>query len=265
MSQGYLYVATGSGYLEEAEVSARQLRRCDPDVPIHLYTDAATRDNAKDPEAFDVVTLLEAPQNNFHDKIAAMLASPFAKTIFVDTDTHQVNAFNLWSVLDRFDMAFAYDPIRTDFDQPDLPDAFPTPNTGLLAFRMTEAVGDVLRRWLVVYEEQLKANPPVKHDQPAFRRVLYESNLRFLVLPDEFNLRVIYPHLFAGNATVKMLHGRHENLQRSFAYAHTENFFPRVFGKVYGMREILALFGERMRFLLRLGPKQERRGVTYKG
>src|SRR6185295_8034232 len=40
-SEGFVYVATGSGYLEEARRSAESLRRCNPGCRICLITDDA--------------------------------------------------------------------------------------------------------------------------------------------------------------------------------------------------------------------------------
>src|SRR5206468_5798153 len=87
----------------------------------------------------------------------------------------------------------------------DVPDAFPELNTGVIAFRRSEAVSRLLQTWLKEYDRLAPQKPPSK-DQPSFRRAVYQAtDVRLAVLPPEFNLRF----WMAGfhNQPVRILHG----------------------------------------------------------
>jgi hypothetical protein len=246
MNNAFLYVATGEGYLEECLRSAVALIAVDQSAMVYLYTDSPEINTNKIFGDIDRVLKLDNPQNDFSDKIQAMLACEAKKIIFLDTDTLPLQAFNLWNVLDNFDLAFVYDPIRWDFDLPQIPEAFPTPNTGFLAFRKTDKVVRVLERWLEIYNEQMAGEKKPLHDQPAFRQAVYESELRFLVLPEEYNLRVSFAHMVPGNVRVKLLHGRHEKLEKAIEATRRVEFQPRVYGGIYRKWELFDLLKQNL-------------------
>lgn len=241
MKNVFLYVATGKKYVEEALNSVRQLKKIDDSAPAVLYTDVTLESLDTERGGFDKVIQIEKPYFDFQDKIEAMLSCDAEKIIFIDTDTYQVSKFDLWGVLDDFDLAFCYDPIRWDFDLPEVPEAVPTPNTGLLAFSKNAKFRTILENWRDLYEEQMKLEIKPLHDQPAFRKALYESESRFLVLPEEFNLRVSFPYMVPGNVQVKMLHGRHDNLTRAIKATERVEFVPRVYEGIYRKGELWEL------------------------
>src|SRR4051794_36940264 len=79
---GILYVATGQNYLDEAEHSARSVRRVSPELPLAIVSDCVPSQ-----ELFDVHLQITRPEYSFIDKIGALALSPFEKTLFLDTDT----------------------------------------------------------------------------------------------------------------------------------------------------------------------------------
>lgn len=268
LSFGVIYVAAGPEFVEEAVASARSLRASNPSVPVAIYTD---QDVGSYHDVFDIVRLIENPTRDSDDKIRGIADSPFEKTVFIDTDTRILRDItDLKGLLDRFDLAVAFDPIRSDQDQPSIPECFPTFNSGVLAYKRNDKTGKLFDDWLVAFRTQPPEPGKTRRDQPPFRKVMYNSDVRYAVLPEEYNLRVIFPHMVGGNAYVKILHGRHDLLEQAMAYANTIHFFPRVFGRRYSVGELLRMLIARIRERvgLRLGldvyGKKRRTGQTWK-
>jgi hypothetical protein len=68
------------------------------------------------------------------------------------------------------------------------------------------------------------------HDQPTFRRALFESCLRFSILPPEYNARLIYPTMLSQE--VKIIHARSDNLPAMAKYLNRKlhgEVVPRVY------------------------------------
>lgn len=239
-----MYVATGAEYIEEANESAGSFRQHNQEIPLAIATDQT---DLVDKTLFSHIFPLTSPQGNFFDKIHGMLLSPFRKTAFIDTDAWAIGSVtDLFRILDHFELAVAFDPIRTDYKQEDIPDTFPTPNTGVIAYQNSPAVQAFLKEWLAAYELQMTLPVKPSHDQPAFRRALYFSKLRLTILPDEWNLRVIYPHLIGGNAQVKIIHGRHENRARAIKNAAVASFNPRAFSRDFSVVALLEMLLDRL-------------------
>lgn len=183
MRDGILYVAAGPDYLDLAERSARSFRALTPDVAIDIFTDGT-------PEAglFDRVSAI--PPGGPTAKLASLPHSRFERTLYLDCDTLALAPLgDLFQVLDRFDLAVAHDMRRTSalireahLESP--PYAFPQMNCGVLLYRRSPAVADFLISWQQRY---LAAGR--NRDQITFRDQLWASDIRFYVLPPEFNLR----------------------------------------------------------------------------
>lgn len=185
MTNGVIYVATGAGYRDLAEQSARSLRDHEPELAVDLYTDAT---DEVERGLFDRVHLIADPHDR--SKLDCMAASRFERTLFLDCDTLVVNRLgDLWEVLDRFDLALAHD-VRRDTAliqagvTQDTPYAFPQFNSGVMLFRRSEAMTAFLADWRARY-----VAAGLYRDQPVLKDLLWESDLRFYVLPPEFNLR----------------------------------------------------------------------------
>lgn len=204
-ARGFVYVATGSGYLEEARRSAQSLRRHHPTIPICLITDRTDGEGAP----FDLVLSRTDVEQRPIDKLLAWHA-PFERTVFLDTDTCiRGDLTALFEVLDRFDLAALQDLNRGwDYPLPGVPECFTEFNTGVLAFRPSPAVETFFRRWRCEYDELQRRQPElnVQADQPAFRRTLYHSDLRIAPLPSEFNFLTHFPN--AALWKIRVLHGR---------------------------------------------------------
>jgi hypothetical protein len=195
---GILYVATGEKFLDEAEHSARSVRRVSPELPLAIVSDCVPSE-----ELFDIRLRITSPEYSFIDKIGALALTPFEKTLFLDTDTFAMRPLaNIFELLQRFEIAAAAEPGRYLYEIEGVSSAFPELNTGVLLYRRNNAVLDLIAAWERAYRDEiaskLVAGVRPWHDQLSFTRAIYSSNICFLMLPPEFNARVLMPQMVSG-------------------------------------------------------------------
>ncbi len=184
MDHGIIYVAQGAGYLDLAERSAASVAAHNPGLPMLLFTDQP----AVKPGLFAEVRPI--PAGGPTPKLACLAESPFARTLYLDCDTLALAPFaDLFALLDRFELAVAHDVRRTsalirEGHAVDPPYAFPQMNCGVLLYRRSPAMTAFLAEWRRRYRVAGRAR-----DQISFRDLLWQSDIRFYVLPPEFNLR----------------------------------------------------------------------------
>lgn len=182
---GVIYVASGPDYRDLAVASARSLRAAEPGLAVDLFTDAP---DAVPAGLFDKVHRIERPEPR--SKLICMAETRFDRTLFLDADTRVMAPLgDLFDLLERFDCAMAHDVRRaSDLVQEGLavrtPYAFPQLNSGVLLYRRSAAMLGFLREW----HRRFKASG-VSRDQIVLKDLLWESDIRFYVLPPEFNLR----------------------------------------------------------------------------
>lgn len=207
MNQGFLYIATGPRFLAEASQSAARLREVMPGAKIALASDLVPAAGL-----FDEVRKLDEPTFSFADKVGPLIDSPFEKTVFLDTDTWVCEPVDeLFGLLERWDLAMAHAPMRQTAPS-DVPAVLPEFNSGVIAYRLNDAVREVFREWKRLYEKR-RAETGLKDDQPALRDALWASRANLLVLPPEYNFRFVMP-AFCGRGPVKILHGRTRDYRR---------------------------------------------------
>jgi hypothetical protein len=199
---GFVYVATGSGYLEEARRSAQSLREHNPGFPICLITDHEITVELP----FDQVVIRHDVQHKPIDKLLALHCA-FERAVFLDTDTRVCGDLSsLFTVLDQFDLAVLQDVNRGwNYALPGVPACFTEFNTGVIAFRRTPAVLDFFRQWGENHALLARTGGHV-NDQPAFRQTLYFSSLRVAPLPSEFHFLANFPNSLLWK--VRLIHAR---------------------------------------------------------
>jgi hypothetical protein len=236
---GVLYAATEEDYIEEAHASGKSVREQMPDLDLAIATAPTIGSDPIDSDLFDYVIKLDSPQYGYVDKISGMLATPFERTLYLDTDTHICGSFpELFDLLDQFDIAvastvFGHQPPNEihETNIPNATDAFPQPqafpiyNTGVVAYESTHMLLSFLRRW----KERFTGNGPLSNryigDQEAFAAELYESNLRIASLTDEYNCRGA--GRLAGE--VKIIHATHEENRQKCSKFNAETGEVRTF------------------------------------
>jgi len=186
---GVIYVATGAGYLDLACASAASLRAVAPGLAVDLFTDAAPDDVPDGFPAglFDAIHPVDDPHPRA--KLDCLARTRFARTLFLDADTLvTADPTGMFALLDRFELAAAHDVRRASAliqeGAAPVPYAFPQLNSGVLLYRRSPAMLDFLAEWARRY----RASGALR-DQPILKDMLWESDLRFYVLPEEFNLR----------------------------------------------------------------------------
>ncbi len=214
-SDGILYSSSGEAYIAEAIRSARSSLLHNP-LPHLLF---ASDDTAV--EEGLTVARFEPSESPFLDKIANIRRSPFARTIYLDSDTFVVAEIaHLLRLLDHFDIAVSYAPAHRGLADPEVPKAFCEFNTGVIAWRANERTAAFLRSWEETYREWLHEDPFAtsgkgsrggRADQLAFRRCAWQHDLKLFVLAPEYNLRLGYPTTVVDR--VRVIHGRHEDYE----------------------------------------------------
>jgi hypothetical protein len=228
ISRRVVYVATGERHIREAAASLRSLWRHEPGTRVTMYVDGSSWEHLTDlgippSPAGDLLEIVDhpAPTYSWADKPVALSAGGEAdeRVLFLDTDTRICGGIaDLFELLDAFGLAAAHAPIRLDARQPEslaerVPASFPELNTGVIAFRRTSAVSELLERWRRLHLETLRTmDRGSLGDQSTFRVALYESKVRFTVLQPEYNCRFVFPTYVHG--PVRILHGRGPDLER---------------------------------------------------
>jgi Nucleotide-diphospho-sugar transferase len=185
MDEGVIYVATGPDYRALAQSSARSLRAVEPGLAVDLFTDDV---GAVAPGLFDMVHQIADPHPR--SKLDCMARSRFARTLFLDADTLVLAPLgDLFGVLERFELALAHDVRRASAliragHAVQTPYAFPQFNSGVVLYRRSPAMLTFLADWARRFAESGGTR-----DQPVLRDMLWQTDIRFYVLPPEFNLR----------------------------------------------------------------------------
>ncbi len=212
----FVYCATRPSDVEEAKESIRSLRQHHRTQEILVFT-AGDRAEPLAGDAREVA--LSRVRHSFADKVQAILDAFQAATtdsiVFLDCDTLVVGSVDpAIEALDRFDLMAVQAPRRRTLSLQDVSDAFPELNTGVIAMRRSQAVADLVQRWLDTFVDQLESDAaPASQDQPAFRHAVYTStHLHFGTLPPEYNCR--FEMGAAVDGRVRVLHGRHHRLNR---------------------------------------------------
>ena len=182
-SCGVVFVATGAeSYRALAARAAASVKAHAPALAVDLFTDRPLEGTV-----FDRVHLLEDPW--FRSKIDGLLTSRFERTLYMDSDMLALaDISDIFAVLERFDIAMVHDWYRNSalnhtFWRKELPSAFPQFNGGLIALRRNAMTTAFLHDW----KAAVKAHDSGR-DQITLREVVWDSDLRVAVMPEEYNL-----------------------------------------------------------------------------
>jgi sulfur relay (sulfurtransferase) DsrF/TusC family protein len=182
---GVLFVATGA-YALAAHEAAASIRKHSPDLGIQLFTDCLDIPDG----IYDHIAPITNP--HMRSKVDFISQSRFERTLYLDTDIRIVEDISeMFSLLDRFDIAVAHAHLRNHSSTSQLwrceiPDSFPQMNGGIILFRNSPQVMQLLGDWSTAYKEA-----GFKKDQVTLRELLWLSDLRIATLPPEYNIR--YP------------------------------------------------------------------------
>lgn len=217
---GFIYVASGKNFIAEAINSATSLRKFMPEAQIALITDG---DDGFNHELFNQIVHLStdlvgvAPTyRGYYQKIKGLSASPYQKTLFVDTDTQFADSvWELFSLLEDYDFAVASAPYKAKIPSMSLiefnqkyqqKNYLPTLNTGVICYRKSSKMQQFFEEWEQIFVSNVPANGEYYSDQTVFCKALAKSQVRHNILPTEYNFRIGMPQAVHGR--VKIFHGR---------------------------------------------------------
>jgi hypothetical protein len=230
---GFLYIATGDIYLREAVRSIKTLRSCMPGAHVTICTDGAPPTGV-----FDLVLPISTPTRGFRDKIINIVRTPYQRTIYVDTDIYFWSSVGeLFELLDRVELFVSFEACRGYWyhARKYVPEGFPELSTGFIGFQSSPRVLNTFGKWLELHHRIADWNGINGGDQTSFRRLLYESDLRFSVLPEEFHcIPANFTHVIG---EVRCVHNR--DWQKAAAIAYDFNttalWSPRAFIELLGI------------------------------
>ncbi|MDY0907447.1 hypothetical protein [Pedobacter sp. CFBP9032] len=197
-SKGILYVATGQRYIDEVIHSALSCKK-NNNYPIALVTDS---DEYLLPNGLFDHLIIKRASYSYRDKLLIRY-SPFEQTIFMDTDTYVCDKLDdLFRILDFREFAIHQADEGYEFQMPNLSNAMPEFNTGVIAYKLTPNVEKLIDAW----ETSFETNSNIITDQYHLRKTLYESEVKFAIFSSAYNFIVSYPNFVIQK--VKILHGR---------------------------------------------------------
>lgn len=219
---GVVYVATGKKYVGEAIESARSLKQVMPTLGVTVFSDHLIAD-----PAFDRVIPIERPIQGSADKVRSLPLTPYERTLFLDTDTYVcADLSEYFELLDRFDVLIAHDALRINWGGLPIPRIFPEMNGGVIAFHRERSMA-FLNAWEAAYDQEILRHGPRCPDQFTLRSTLYDSKIRFYVLPPGYHCMVWEAAYVCGE--VKILHGRHDLPLAAIALDVNRSSGPRIF------------------------------------
>lgn len=226
MSEGVLYTATGTKFIDEAKISAQSLKKNMSGVNIAMITDEEVNS-----PLFDKIISVDDLQSDFGASVLTPDMSPFDKTIFLDTDTYVCDDISeLFNILDDFDLSVCLAPNRKPV--PEVPLPWREYNTGVISYSDSELAMELLEKWYGIYQEW-RQKKGIERNQQSFTKAVYDVQPDVYTLPSEYNTRVQYPG-YLGRKT-KIVHGRHpaglENIEHLLnSRSDMRVFWPNSYG-----------------------------------
>jgi len=216
-NKGILYIASGDRYISQAEKSARRIKSISPGTSITLISDAPSPSNV-----FDSTKQIRNPYYSSRDKVENIPRTEYDQTIFLDTDTYVATEDalpSIFEVLDWFDIAVASDPYNRGnqfYESDELPSVQPPHalnwfNTGVIGFNSNTTVKQAFSYWQELYA-QYSDDQHLPFDQIPFHQVIYETDVRYGLLPPEYNFVLKAPQPITEE--IRILHAI-ENIENS--------------------------------------------------
>ncbi len=226
MNAGVLLVATGEKYVNEAKPLVKSIRRFMPDIPIHVVTDLQTDIPEGLFDSIDRADIdlsdLDSKHRGFMFRDIALTRTPFDYTVHVDTDTLLgAPVYDVFHGLkQRFELMVAAAPAKVGkFGDDSIPFeeqedssfmVIPRINCGFISYRKSIVESGFFDKWVKMYRDGIPAairrGRTKFSDQSLFRRLLWESDINFQIMPPEYNLRTGAPQYLDG--PVRIAHGR---------------------------------------------------------
>lgn len=191
---GIIYVVVGDRkHTENALISAASVRKQNDRLGMTLFTDR--KFEGIDYARFESVVLIERMTYLWGNRMAAMLQSPYDKTLYLDADSYLLDDVEeMFGLLDRFDYAVSHGGNRMKRHEkavsegiidPAVPYAFAPLGGGTQLIRKNKKTNCFLRELLAE-----SARKTYDDDQALIRKILWENRcgMAFYILPMEYRI-----------------------------------------------------------------------------
>jgi hypothetical protein len=260
---GVVYVAHGDEFIAEAIQSAFSVRSHNPNLPICLISDTRKIINE-----FDFQVRVKRHNPVIRGKLE-MFKSPFDLSLFLDTDTIVYAPLGeIFELLKKFEIVFQQTSTGYHYKLEGVPNAFPEPNTGVIGFVKSDRMVSFSRAWQTYFDRYVDVMQR-ELDQRSFRHAIYESELRFSVLPTEYNFMIYSPQYALTD--LKIVHGRPKSACDKLRKVMDQKLGPRVYVPRIGyighykqmdLRSMLALIANAVKMLALEGLKRIVKGAV---
>lgn len=240
-SLGVLYFVVGDrkgSYYDMAVRSAEGVKKYMPNLHTTLFTDRID-EVAK---CFDEG--IHTPTPNMKDiwlyKYDCFLNTPYEYTLHLDADTYICDGFmEVFDMLDRFDFVTCLSPhYGLDEKIEGVPSCFPEIAGGFMLWKNNYMMIELWDRII----ELLPHKKQGRADEPTIRRAMYESNVRYAIIPWEYTCVYSQPGYL--NGKVKIMHGKGKWIERA-----SEKFNGVTEKRVYSGSELFRLKYVRRRYM----------------
>ena len=221
---GFMYIAFGEKFRIESVASAKSLKNIHPDARITVVTDKAMEENV-----FEQVIVKDA-YRSYMDKVANMKLSPYQQTMFLDTDTYICDDIkDVFGLLKYYDICMSPEVGRPYWENlPEGLQELKECNTGVIIFNKSQKTQELFSNWEATY---IKRENIDFHDQTSMAIALAQTDVKYGLLPSEYNLRANHCQVLARK--VKIIHARCRNYQSMANHINTpvdvgRNWLPSV-------------------------------------
>lgn len=212
MTKAIIWIASGEKYVQEAIVSAKSVKRHNPDIPMVLCQPQSDK-MIYAQIYFDEFILLAKHQydlwfldctkylRDVFDRLA------YDQILLFDTDTYICDDLaDYFTILDRFDIVGTHAPGReTAPTVYDVPASFPDLHIGAMSFNRNNTVKALFSSWLKLYQNNQDIYN--ENDQAPLRDALWgDPRVSVYAMPPEFCFRFPFGGQLRGK--VRVLHGR---------------------------------------------------------
>ena len=193
---------------EHYDLAVRSVKSLKTYMP-HLSTTLFTNLDLKNLESdcFNNIVVTKTPKDMWSYKYKCLLNSPYEYTLHMDADTYVCDSFlEVFDLLNTFDFVAPLSPYYISLELNEVPSCFPELAGGFMLWRKNKKTQDLLTKIL----ELVKHRARRVADEPYIRKALYESDVRYAVIPWEYNCVCLVPgYLFS---KVKVMHGRSRDI-----------------------------------------------------
>lgn len=184
-----------------AVLSAKSLKKHMSYLHTTLYTNISTDFH----DCFDSIVEVEKLENHhimWQKKWEYLSTTPYDITLHLDADTYICDDFSeAFKLMDHFDLAIPYSPHYYS-RKIGVPKSFPELAGGMFIWNNN----DKMKKFINDMVESLKNRRRYFTDEPYIRWLLYSSDIRFSILPQEYNCVITHPGYVFDK--IKIAHGR---------------------------------------------------------